>query len=89
MKSMYHAIKEKGPLIGVGHPGESSADFFRVEYEMNHMLHQSAVPQVSVSANLCACLCIRRLNVFVCAMHTALVLMCGVINGRCPSGTGS
>jgi hypothetical protein len=25
VKSMYHAIKEKGPLIGVGHPGESSA----------------------------------------------------------------
>jgi hypothetical protein len=49
VKSMYHAIKEKGPLIGVGHPGESSADFFRVEYEMNHMLHKSAVPQVRIS----------------------------------------
>ena len=47
MKSMYEAIKEKGPHIGIGHPGESSADFFRVEYQMNHMLQQSALPQVS------------------------------------------
>ena len=46
VKSMYHAIKEKTPLIGIGHPGESSADFFRVEYEMNYMLDQSAIPQV-------------------------------------------
>ena len=46
MKSMYHAIKEKGPHIGIGHPGESSADFFRLEYEMNHLLHTSALPQV-------------------------------------------
>jgi hypothetical protein len=46
VKSMYHAIKEKGPHIGIGHPGESSADFFRLEYEMNHLLHTSALPQV-------------------------------------------
>lgn len=46
VKSMYHAIKEKGPTIGVGHRGEPSADFFRDEYEMNYLLAYSPIPQV-------------------------------------------
>ena len=43
---MYHAIKEKGPTIGIGERGESSADFFREEYEMNYLLANSSIPQV-------------------------------------------
>lgn len=46
MKNMYHAVKEKGDNIGVGLPGEPSADFFRIEYEMNYMLANSPIPQV-------------------------------------------
>lgn len=44
---MYHAIKEKGPAIGVGLRGEPSADFFREEYEMNYLLANSPIPQIS------------------------------------------
>jgi enoyl-CoA hydratase/carnithine racemase len=47
VKSMYHALKERGPTIGVGQRGEPSADFFRDEYEMNYLLACSPVPQVS------------------------------------------
>lgn len=43
---MYHAIKEKGPTIGIGLRGEPSADFFRDEYEMNYLLANSPIPQV-------------------------------------------
>jgi enoyl-CoA hydratase len=46
VKSMYHAIKEKGPTIGNGSRGEPSADFFRDEYEMNYLLAHSPIPQV-------------------------------------------
>eukprot|EP00604_Paraphysomonas_vestita_P002807 CAMPEP_0174818868 /NCGR_PEP_ID=MMETSP1107-20130205/1786_1 /TAXON_ID=36770 /ORGANISM="Paraphysomonas vestita, Strain GFlagA" /LENGTH=326 /DNA_ID=CAMNT_0016031389 /DNA_START=207 /DNA_END=1187 /DNA_ORIENTATION=+ len=47
VKSMYHAIKEKGPTIGIGLRGEPSADFFRDEYEMNYLLANSPIPQIS------------------------------------------
>jgi hypothetical protein len=49
---MYHAVKELGDTIGVGHPGEPSADFFRIEYEMNFMLANSPIPQVLLLFNM-------------------------------------
>ena len=56
MKNMYHAVKEKGPDIGIGKPGEPSADFFRVEYEMNFMLANSPIPQVPYFDRVHICL---------------------------------
>lgn len=70
MKSMFHALKEKGPTIGTGYPGEPSADFFRTEYEMNYQLHCSAVPQV------------RAMQTKSLLLHFTL----HTVHGRCRSG---